>query len=168
MKIFVFIFLGILGLNVMSIAQTRAEHVTLTLRSDEEKIINKHNLDRIKQFILKQGRRCTYSQMYNNNPCYEIGPYLYYLNPDPGGPHHHPQWNLNCDPKRGDFNTLVIRRNIFVDRSDSAFHDQYRHIDFKDEYGIRVSVHYAAPSWPISQIRELPEQAVQFLLNFIQ
>jgi hypothetical protein len=167
-KIAVFIFFGILGINTMSIAKTKTEYVTLRLRSDEEEIINKINLDQIKKFILQQGRRCTYSQMYNDNPCYEIGPYLYYLNPDPGGPHNHPQWNINSDREKGDFNTLVIRRNLDVDRSDSAFDDQYRNIDFKEEYGISVIAYYANPNWPISKIREFPEQAVQLLLKFIR
>ena len=88
--------------------------------------------------------------------------------PDPGGPHNHPQWNLNCDPEKGDFNTLTIRRNLSVDKSDDAFSDQYREINFMEEYGIVVSVSYAHPNWPIGKIRELPEQAVQFLLNVIQ
>jgi hypothetical protein len=170
MKIIAFILLGILGVNGMSLAQnkTGTEYVTLRLRSDEEQVINKKNLDQIKQFILKQGKRCTYSQMYNNNPCYELGPYIFYLNPDPGGPNNHPQWNINSDLVRGDFNTLVIRRNISVVKSDEAFYDQYRHIEFMEEYGIHVIASYAHPGWRISQIREFPEQAIALFLKSMQ
>jgi hypothetical protein len=139
----------------------------LRLRSDQETLINKKNLDQIKQFILQQGKRCTYSNRYNNNPCHELGPYIYYLNPDPGGPDNHPQWNINSDLKMGDFNTLVIRRNLSVDRSDEAFSDQYRYIDFKKEYDIQVEADNADSRWPIAQVREFPEAAIQLLLNFI-
>lgn len=70
-------------------------------------LLNKANLDRIKRHIIAQGRRCTYVTMYNDNPCWSLPPYMFYLNPDPS-PDGHPQWNINSDTRRGDFNTLVI------------------------------------------------------------
>lgn len=70
-------------------------------------LLNKANLDQIKQHIIGLGARCTYVNKYNNNPCWSLAPYVFYLNPDPG-PDGNPQWNINCDISRGDFNTLVI------------------------------------------------------------
>jgi hypothetical protein len=90
-------------------AMANAEVQTVVVESSQNKVLSKKNLDAIKQFILKTGQTCTYSNMYNNNPCYQTAHYQFYLNPDPGGPHNHPQWNINCDPKKGDFNTLVIK-----------------------------------------------------------
>lgn len=75
--------------------------------SPDDPLLNKAKLDRIKRHIIAQGRRCTYVTMYNDNPCWSLPPYMFYLNPDPG-PDGHPQWNIGCDTGRGDFNTLVI------------------------------------------------------------
>ena len=47
--------------------------------------------------------------MYGNNPHYQLGDLHVYLNPDPGGPHNHPQWNIRCDPQKSDFNVMVIQ-----------------------------------------------------------
>ena len=73
-------------------------------------LLNKANLDQIKRHIIALGARCTYLNMYNHNPCWSLAPYVFYLNPDPG-PDGHPQWNVNCDVTRGDFNTLVIEES---------------------------------------------------------
>jgi hypothetical protein len=88
---------------------SKAEINTAEIKSGESEVLNKNNLDVAKRFILKNGQTCTWSNMYNNNPCFATANYNFYLNPDPGGPHNHPQWNINCDPKKGDFNSLVIR-----------------------------------------------------------
>jgi hypothetical protein len=32
-----------------------------------------------------------------------------FLNPEPGGPNNHPQWNINCDQTKSDFNQIVVR-----------------------------------------------------------
>ena len=155
--------LGII-IIVQAAARNNLESVSIRVRSDNEKILNKTNLDNIKVFILAKGQHCTYCQMYNNNPCYKTENFFFYLNPDPGGPNNHPQWNANCDTKRGDFNTLVIRRNIGKDKSLFAFRDQYRDIKFANRYDIQVFCPYADPSIEISQIREFPEHAVTELL----
>lgn len=76
--------------------------------SADDPVLNKANLDRVKRRIIALGNRCTYVNMYNNNPCWSLASYSFYLNPDPG-PDGHPQWNINCDLTRGDFNTLVVR-----------------------------------------------------------
>jgi hypothetical protein len=93
-------------------AVANAEVQTVVVKSSQNKVLSKKNLDAIKRFILKTGQTCTYSNMYNDNPCYQTAHYQFYLNPDPGGPHNHPQWNINCDPKKGDFNSLVIETNM--------------------------------------------------------
>lgn len=84
-------------------------------------LLNKANLDRIKRHIIDAGARCTYSNKYNDNPCWAHAGYDFFLNPDPG-PDGHPQWNIDCDTERGDFNTLLVRR--------SAGSAQYVDIDF--------------------------------------
>ena len=48
-----------------------AERKVIHIRSGEGSILNKTNLDRIKHFILQKGEKCTYYNMYNNNPCFE-------------------------------------------------------------------------------------------------
>lgn len=78
------------------------------LVSTSDPILNKANLDLVKRHIIGLGSRCTYVNKYNNNPCWSLASYTFYLNPDPG-PDGHPQWNINCDTTRGDFNTLVIK-----------------------------------------------------------
>ena len=65
-------------------------------------VLNLDNFILIKNFILAQGRRQTYCNMFNDNPAYNIADCYYYLNPDTG------QANINCDPTKSDFNTLVI------------------------------------------------------------
>lgn len=64
-------------------------------------------LQQVKRLILASGHRCTFSNMYNHNPCARAGGLDLYLIPDPG-PDGHPQWNLNSDPARGDFHTLLV------------------------------------------------------------
>lgn len=89
--------------------------------SPDDPLMNKARLDRIKRHIIVQGRRCTYVTMYNDNPCWSLPPYMFYLNPDPG-PNGHPQWNIGCDTGRGDFNTLVIEdRRVAVLRGSVEF-----------------------------------------------
>ncbi|CAF1078358.1 unnamed protein product [Adineta steineri] len=41
--------------------------------------------------------------MYNNNPHLLFGTYHIYSNPSVG------QFNINCDPNKSDFNTIVIQ-----------------------------------------------------------
>jgi uncharacterized protein YcfL len=93
-----------LGANTMAHAQL----YSAVIKGSENAVLNKKNLDIAKRFMLKNGQTCTWSNMYNNNPCFATAHYQFYLNPDPGGPHNHRQWNIDCDPKKGDFNTLVI------------------------------------------------------------
>lgn len=148
--------------------QKASEDISITVRSDEEAIINKTNLDRIKRFILNKKFTCTFSQMYNNNPFFQTDNYSFYLIPDPGGPHNHPQWNINCDPKKGDFNILTIRRKIDEDLSDDEVDDQYRRINFSNPLYIRIMSDISDPNMKIYLIRQFPEQAIKEILTIIQ
>jgi len=67
------------------------------------------NFNLVKNFILKNGDRHTYCNMYNNNPHYMFGFIDVFLNPEYGGPYNHPQWNINCDPDKSDFDKIVIK-----------------------------------------------------------
>jgi hypothetical protein len=110
--------------------------VRLRIRNDksDEKILNRENLIKIKQFILERGRRETYCNMYNNNPAYRTKSYHFYLNPDSG------QQNINCDADKSDFNNLTIRISDL-----SGKKNQYRRVDFLDKYDT-----YITSTWPAS------------------
>jgi hypothetical protein len=141
----------------------KAEQVTVRVYSNQEMVLNKANLDKIKNFVLKIGKRCTYCQLYNNNPCFSTESFDFYLDPDPGGPDNHPQFNLNCDPKKSDFNTLVIRSRRKLD-----FGDQYRDINFQQDSILVLKVNYADPKMPVGKIRDFCEQAVKEIMTVIR
>ena len=122
-------------------------------KDSDETIVTKANLDTIKDFILKQGFRETYCNMYGNNPAYTTANYAFYLNPDTG------QENINCDLNKSDFNSLTIR-------SIQGGRNQYRNIEFVKEV-------YVSTSWPsdeltVGQIREMATEALQEILTAIQ
>jgi hypothetical protein len=75
--------------------------------SDEYRDITKNfsiqEFEAIKNFILENGDRQTYCNMYNNNPHYSFEGFEVYLNPEIG------QGNINCDPEISDFNEIVIK-----------------------------------------------------------
>ena len=127
----------------------------IIVASSSEGLLNKSNLDRIKQHILAQGRRCTYTNMFNNNPCFELADFQLYLHPDPG-PKGEPQWNINCDVTRGDFNTLVIRGQHGSEGE--------RRIDFQQENEIRVSAPDPVEGLSVEGLRALPEAVVLAML----
>ena len=141
------------------ITQTFARTIDVRLRisaqGSKEKTITIANLTKIKQFILKQGNRQTYCNMYNNNPAYHTKTFHFYLNPDSG------QQNINCDPNKSDFNNLTIRR------SDGG-KNQYRKVDCLDKNWV-----YIVSSWPtddltVSRIRGLVAEAMKEILTEIQ
>jgi hypothetical protein len=66
-------------------------------------MLNYNDFEKIKNFILENGDREGYSNMYNNNPHYSFDSFETYLNPEIG------QLNINCDPAISDFNEIVIR-----------------------------------------------------------
>ncbi len=81
---------------------------------DITKNLSVQEFETIKSFILENGDRQTYCNMYNNNPHYSFEGFEAYLNPETG------QGNINCDPEISDFNEIVIR--------DQDADPQYYHI----------------------------------------
>jgi len=57
----------------------------------------------IRSFVLKQGHRQTYCNMFNRNPHHAFSDFDVFLNPDVG------QRNINCEPALSGFDALVIR-----------------------------------------------------------
>jgi hypothetical protein len=126
--------------------------------SPTEPVLNKENLDRVKRFILGTGRRCTYVNMFNNNPCFELADFEFYLNPDPG-PNGHPQWNINCDATRGDFNTLAVR--------EKGAAGGYHVIDFQPGQALTIRASYWADTNDMGKSRKVLEAAVLTMLKTI-
>lgn len=153
--------LGFLSLVLpgSSFADTRRGNMQTTFSFADEPVLNKANLDRVKRHILARGKRCTYVTMYNNNPCLELPEFELYLNPDPG-PDGHPQWNINCDTSRGDFNTLVVQRKG-VDRA-------YVVIEFRQEQAVSLKTHHRASASEIKELKETLTAAVLAALAAIR
>ena len=117
----------------------------MLLRLDSDAVVSVSNLEALKTFILKSRVARTFCQMYNQNPFLDLERVELYLMPDPGGPHAHPQWNINCDPKRGDFRRLVIRRKLTSSTTDSEFQDQYRELDFQSAVYVEMKCELLNP-----------------------
>ena len=66
-------------------------------------MMNYNDFENIKTYILLNGDRETFCNMYNDNPHYSFEGSEAYLNPEIG------QLNINCDPELSDFNEIVIR-----------------------------------------------------------
>lgn len=129
----------------------------LTLDSASESVLNKSNLDRIKKFIIQQGETCTFCNMYNHNPCFQNQDFSAYLIPDPG-PNGHPQWNINSDITKGDFNRLVIRTNNF----------KYRDIDFRSHDKVDISLDLDGESITEAKLKESMEDVVREMLKVME
>lgn len=140
--------LVILTCSEAVMARTMDVRLRIWTKGDDEKIINRENLLKIKQFILRNGKRETYCNMYTGNPAYHSKGFQFYLNPDSG------QQNINCDPAKSDFNTLTIRS--------SSGH--YRTIEFIDQQSIYVSASWPADDVTVGQLRNLVEEALTQIL----
>lgn len=148
-------------LPTRSFAETLRGNMQTATLSSTEPVLNKTNLNRVKHHILETGRRCTYSNMYNNNPCMVLQEFELYLNPDPGGPYGDPQWNINCDVTLGDFNTLVVHWKNAV--------NTYSVIDFRHEQAISIQEDNggAAPR-DIRKLKDALEAAILASLKAIK
>jgi hypothetical protein len=134
-----------------------ADTIDIRLRINDigrrkEKVINRENLIRIKQFILQNGQRETYCNMYNNNPAYGTKGFKFYLDPDTG------QKNINCELEKSDFNHLTIR-------SSAGGKNQYRTVEFIDQNVIYVTADWPSDDLTVSQIRSFVEDAIQEFLS---
>lgn len=149
-KILVLSFLTMLTFSGMVLAGDLDVRLRIS-QMDDETVLTKDNLLKVKQFILKNGQRETYCNMYNDNPAYRTKQFLFYLDPDTG------QLNGNCDPAKSDFNTLTIR-------SANGGKNQYRKVEFIDQHYI-----YVVASWPtadltVGQLRKFVEEALTQIL----
>ena len=131
--------------------------VRLRIRNDtsDKDIVKKENLVSIKNFILQQGKRETYCNMYSNNPAYHTTKFDFYLNPDTG------QQNINCDPSKSDFNNLTIRS---VAKGRNA-RNQYRTVEFADQHAIYITANWPTDDLTVSQVRQLVEDALNEILT---
>ena len=77
-------------------------------------LISTEDFEQLKSFMINNGNREGYSNIYNSNPHYSFDGFEAYLNPEIG------QANINCDTEISDFNELVIR--------DQDSYPQYFHI----------------------------------------
>ncbi len=66
-------------------------------------MISIQDFEDIKAYILTNGDRQTYCNIYNESPHYSFSGFETYLNPEIG------QKNINCDTSISDFNEIVIR-----------------------------------------------------------
>ncbi len=88
--------------NGKSINYASADTAQLKFR-DITYIVSVDSFESIKNFILTNGDRETYSNRYGNNPHCSFDGFELYLNPDIG------QLNSDCDTSKSDFNEIVIR-----------------------------------------------------------
>ena len=136
-----------------------AETIDVRLRirqsKTEEKTITRENLIEIQQFILKQGKRETYCNMYNNNPVHQTKNYRFYLNPDTG------QENINCDPEKSGFHNLTIRKS-------EGGKNQYRTVEFMDKHYVYITATWPTGDLYTQDIRQFVEDAIQEILDEIK
>ena len=79
-----------------------AEISTAVVPDGSSSVLTIANFVRIKRFILAQGKRKTYSNMYNDNPYWAFPKFTAYLNPPD-------QRNIDSDIAESEFNELVIQ-----------------------------------------------------------
>jgi hypothetical protein len=130
----------------------RTVDVNIRIRNDssDEKVLNKANLVAIKKFIINNGLRGTYSQMYNNNPAYQTKRFAFYLIPDTG------QGNINCEINKSDFQGLVIR--------DPNGKNLNCEINFQNDFVIDIWVSGPTEDLTIAKIRKFATDAVEEIL----
>ena len=140
-------FLAILTCSGVALARNVDVRLRISQMEDDEKVVTRNNLLKIKQFILQNGRRETYCNKFNNNPAYHTKEFQLYLDPDAG------QLNGNCDPAKSDFNTLTIR-------STNGGKNQYRKVEFIDQHSIHVVASWPTDDLTVGQLRKFVEEAL--------
>jgi hypothetical protein len=78
------------------------ESSTAIVPDGSNAVLTVANFVRIQGFIIAQGKRRTYCNMYGNNPYWAFPGFNGYLNPPD-------QSNINCEIGKSEFNTLVIQ-----------------------------------------------------------
>lgn len=140
---------------------------TIVKTSDEfldiTHIINYNDFESIKTYILSNGDKQTYSNMYNDNPHYSFNGFETYLNPDIG------QRNGNCDPDISDFNEIVIRDrssdpqyfHLLIVRSGDIVNEQIFRIKTNMIEGKIYLLEYYEPSYDL----QIVANKVKFYIN---
>lgn len=131
--------------------------VRLRIRQEktEEKTITRGNLIKIQQFILQQGKRETYCNLYNDNPAHRTKNYNFYLNPDTK------QKNGNCDLTKSGFHNLTIRTS-------KGGENQYRTVEFLDKHYVYITANWPTSDLSVQQIRQFVVDAMIDILAQIK
>jgi len=148
------VLLALVACAAAVLAENVEMRVRIRPRGDDEKTLTRDTLVRIKQFILKNGQKETYCNMYNGNPAYHTKNFRFYLNPDSGPA------NINCDPAKSDFNNLTIR-------SVAGGKNQYRTVDFVNQHAIYIGASWPTDDLSVRQLRQFVEEALQEILKDI-
>jgi len=120
----------------------KVEFSTAIVADGSNPVLTVANFVLIRKFILSQGKRLTYCNMFSDNPYWPFPGFNSYLNPPD-------QRNINCEIGRSEFNTLVIQV--------TAPHTKYWNV-ILDEDGkeLRVRQYYSKPD-PQVLIQEATE-----------
>lgn len=128
----------------------KPEQMILRIVPTSSSSINHNRLLKIKQFVIQQGRRTTYCNMYNNNPSYRTAGYEFFLNPDVG------QKNVNCEIGKSDFNQLTIRKV-------NGGPNSYRTLNFLDPGFVELEVPWPSDDLTSLEARQFVEEALDEL-----
>ena len=96
------LYLAFIFLILISCSKKEDEPTSNDFR-DITELLSTDEFELLKSFIINNGDREVYCNMYNNNPHYSFDGFEAYLNPETG------QANINCDTELSDFNELVVR-----------------------------------------------------------
>ena len=110
---------------------------------------------KIKQFIVRQGKRETYCSMYNDNPAHRTEHCRFYLNPDSG------QENTDCDPKKSGFHSLTIVKA-------NEGRNRYRTVEFLDKHYVYVTTSWPTGDLTVQQIRQFVVDAMKEILAEVE
>jgi hypothetical protein len=142
---------------VRGLAKTIEVRLRISNDKSDEHIITRENLVKIEEFILQQGKRETYCNMYNNNPTYHTTNYHFYLNPDTR------QRNRNCDPTKSGFQNLTIHVLAAIGKP-----NQYRDVDFADQHDLSITASWPTDDLTVADVRGVVVDALKEILAEIE
>lgn len=140
-------------LLVVSAALAETVDVRLRIRDANAKDeVTRANLFNVKQFILAQGLRDTYCEMYNDNPAFHTANFSFFLNPDSV------TTRTNAAPHEPDFSSLTIRRQV------PGKGNKYTTVEFSDTSFIYITVPAPADDLTVSDMRKVVVDAMKEIL----
>ena len=147
---FVYAILMIVFVSSISEVSGKAESVRILLRQrqGDEKVITYENLIKIRQFILKQGKRETYCTLFSDGPAYHTKSHRFYLDPD-----------LKPGLKKPEYYGLTIRQ------WPSKGGIQWARLGFQNKDEIFVQVPDPADELSIKEVRGFVENALKQILT---